>query len=125
VAYTAITYMVAYCVIGSATWPFVRHHYEDPASPLSLRVPSGATIVPLQLARGLVATLVVLPLLASSSLEGLEAWPHLALTTTVTCALVPMLLVANWPGRLRLAHALEITVFSLVQSLAWCWFLGR
>lgn len=126
-AYSAITYMVVYCVIGSATWPFVREFYEDPESPLRLRVPSGPVVIGLQLARGTVATLVLLPLVAAlpEAAHVAWAWPRLALAMAVTLSIVPMLTVRDWPLRLRVIHGVEITVFALVQSFAWTWFLVR
>ena len=126
-AYSALSYMVSYCVIGSATYPFVRSYYEDPESPLRLRVPSGKVVIGLQLARGAVATLALLPLLAGlpETADLSWAWPRLALAMVATLSVVPMLGAVGWPIRLRLLHGVEITVFALVQSFAWSWFLVR
>lgn len=126
-AYAALTYMVVYCVIGTATYPFVRSYYDDPESPLRLRTPSGPVVIGLQLARGSVATLVLLPLLAGlpEVADFAWAWPRLALAMVVTLSVVPMVTAPDWPLRLRVIHGIEITVFALVQSFAWCWFLLR
>ena len=40
VAAAAIAYMVAYCVLGTIAWRFVREFYTDPVHGLHLRVSS-------------------------------------------------------------------------------------
>lgn len=127
VGYTATTFMVAYCVIGSATWPFVKEYYEDPASKLKLRVPSARVIIPLQLGRGLLSTIALLPLTAGldPTANGPAMWAALALSLSMTSAIVPMIWASDWPTRLRVAHGIEITIFSIVQAGAWWWWLIR
>jgi hypothetical protein len=128
IGYSTITFMVVYCIIGSATWPFVREYYEDPNSKLALRVPNGKTVITLQLSRGLVATLAIIPLVAGlgDDATNLLTWGYLALTLSVTFAITPMLMAPeNWPARLRFMHGTEIAIFVTIQSFAWWWFLAR
>jgi hypothetical protein len=119
VALCAISYMVAYCVIGSATFPFVRPYYEGPDRVMNLRVPSGSLVIALQLGRGLLATLALLPLIAAGFPGAPFAWLRVAIVWAITGAIVPLLNAEGWPWRLRAIHALEITIFAAVQSYAW------
>lgn len=128
IAYATLTFMVTYCVIGSATWPFVRSYYDDPDSSFSLCVPSGRLVIGLQIFRGLLATLAVLPLLAAIDAQTSFVWVWLSLliSTSYTFAIAPMLQAPdNWPLRLRVIHAIEIVCFAAIQTWAWCYFLTR
>jgi len=115
---TAIAFMVAYCVIGSVTWRFVRPYYQDPSLGLRLRVPSGRLVIVLQLGRGLLAILALAPLIASSSAHGFDWWKRFSFALAVTSGVIPLLGAAGWPTRLRVVHALEIVVFALVYTFA-------
>jgi NAD(P)-dependent dehydrogenase (short-subunit alcohol dehydrogenase family) len=95
---TAVAFMVAYCVIGSATWPFVRRFYTDPSFGLRLQVPRGPVIIALQLARGVLAALALVPLLASTSAHGLDWWRRFGLVLAVTSGVIPLLLASGWPS---------------------------
>lgn len=115
---TAVAFMVAYCVIGSVTWRFVRPFYEDPKLGLRLRIPSGPLVVLLQLGRGLLAILALAPLIASSSAHGFDWWARFALALAVTSGVIPLLGAADWPKYLRVVHGVEIVVFYLVYAFA-------
>lgn len=118
IAGSAVAFMLAYCVIGSIAWRFVRPWYTDPKYGLRLRVPSGPWIILLQLGRGLLAVLALAPLIASTSARGFDWWCRFALALTVTSAVVPLLHATEWPVKLRVIHAIEIAVFSLVYAFA-------
>lgn len=119
IALSAVSFMVVYNMIGSATWPLVRNYYEDPKYGLNLRVPRGRTVILLQLGRGLLATLALLPVLTSSLIDGVQWWGRLAVAFAMLAAIVPLVSAVNWPVRLRVIHAVEITLFALVQTFAW------
>jgi hypothetical protein len=119
-----LAFMVAYCVIGTVAWRFVRPYYSDPKLGLRLRVPSGPVVVLLQLGRGLLALVALLPLLASSSARGFDGWVRFSLALAVTSGVVPLLGAAGWPAYLRVVHGVEIVVFDLVFAFA-LWKLFR
>lgn len=124
--YSAISFMVVYCVVGSATWPFVKDYYQGPNATLQLKVPSGRVIIPLQVVRGVLATAAMLPLLAGLGSGGeITTWLALFLTLAFTSGILPMVSVEDWPTRLRVIHGIEISVFSLIQAFAWWWWLLR
>lgn len=125
--YAAVSFMVIYCLIGTATWPFVKPFYSGPKSQLNLRVPSGRVVILLQLFRGSLATLAILPLLSGleSAADGINIWAALALTLSITSGILPMLWINAWPTRLRVIHGVEITAFSTVQAGAWWLWIIR
>lgn len=124
IALAAVAFMVAYCVIGSITWHFVRPYYEDPRFGLSLRVPGAKVIIPLQLARGLVVTLVFLPFIASTSSQGAREYFLLSSALALPAGVVPLLSAVGWPTFLRLAHGIEIVIFAFVYGFALWRLLG-
>jgi len=121
---TAVAFMVAYCVIGSVAWYFVRPYYTDPKFGLRLRVPRGPVIILLQLGRGLLAVLALAPLIASSSAQGFDWWRRFSIALAVTSGVIPILGAAGWPRYLRVVHGLEIVVFALVYAFALWKILG-
>jgi hypothetical protein len=124
VALAATIFMVAYNVIGSIAWLLVKPYYERPDSPLRLRVPTARVIIPLQLGRGLLATLALLPILLSIDFGSRYCWLRLSLATAVVMSVVPLMNNRQWPVRLRLIHCVEIVLFAFGQSFAWCRLFG-
>ena len=126
-----------YVGVGVLIAPLVRPFYDDPS--LNLVVPDfWRAIVPLQLVRGLLFTLTVLPLVwtlrgarqtmrgARQTMRGarwaLALWVGLALAVLVGWA--PMIQASFMPPLQRLIHGLEITVDSALYGLAVAWLLG-
>ena len=114
----AVAFMVAYNVIGSLTWPFVRPYYTDPKHGLRLRIPRAGVIIPLQVGRGLIAAIALAPLIASSTTQGMTWWGQFSLALAVTAGVVPLLNAVAWPIYLRVAQGVEIVVFSVVHAFA-------
>lgn len=119
----SVLYTLSYVAIGMATWPFVRSYYEDPKHGLKLRVPSGAVVVALQMTRGLLTALTLVPLIASIPPSGTAWWLQLSLLLAAVMAVSPLLMASKWPAMLRLAHAIEISIFAVVYSFTVCWLL--
>lgn len=89
---------------------------QEPCRGLRLRIPSGPVVIVLQLGRGLLAVIALVPLLASSSARGLDWWYRFAFALAVTSGIIPLLGATGWPTKLRVAHAIEIVVFELVYA---------
>jgi len=121
IALAATAFMVIYNVVGTSTWPFVRRYYTDGSPGLRLRIPKPGVIIPLQLARGLLATLVLLPILLTCPARGFEGWALIALAVGLTSGVVPCMNAPGWPIYLRAVHAVEISIFAALQTIAWCW----
>lgn len=110
-----------YGTIGSATWPFIKKCYQDNSLGLELRVPDGRTVIGIQMCRGLVIAIVLFPLLISIPASATTAIPSLALLLVFTMAIGPLTMAPNWPIRLRLIHAIEFTVFTLLYAAVAYW----
>ena len=115
-------YTFVYVAIGSATWPFVREYYENPNNGLALRVPGARVIIPLQMVRGLLTTTALVPLIAVIPASDTVWWFRLSLLLAAVMAIGPLVMATRWPARLRLAHAIEISVFAVVYSFT-VWLL--
>ncbi len=115
-------YTFVYVAIGSATWPFVRKYYENPNNGLALRVPGARVIIPLQMVRGLFTTTALVPLIAAIPASDTVWWFRLSLLLAAVMAIGPLVMATRWPARLRLAHAIEISVFAVVYSFT-VWLL--
>jgi hypothetical protein len=119
-----VLYLPTYFFFGLLAIPFVQRYYEDPSLGMGLRVPGVETILLLEIARGLMFVLALVPLVAllrgSRWLVGL--W--LGLIIAALGGWEPLLLKFMWPPIMRLAHGLEITGDSLVQGLTIAWLVG-
>ena len=111
-------YTLFYLAIGSATWPFIREYYQNPNHGLALRVPDGRVVISIQMIRGLITTAALLPLIASIPASDTVWWLRLSILLVTIMAIGPQLMATRWPARLRLAHAIEISVFAVVYSFA-------
>jgi hypothetical protein len=118
-------YLPIYFIFGMIIYPIVQPYYQDPALGLNLTVPGLELVLPLELGRGLLLVLTVLPLIAvlPTTRWILAFW--LGITLVVLCALTPMLQASSWPLTMRLVHGLEITADAAVHALFIAWLLGR
>jgi len=118
-------YTLAYVAIGSATWPFVREYYQSPDSGLALRVPGGPVIIVLQMVRGLLTSLALFPLIAAIPAPDSVWWFRLSLLLAAIMAIGPLIMATRWPARLRLTHAIEISVFAVAYSFIVWLLIGQ
>ena len=79
----------------------------------------------MQLLRGFVTSLVLLPLVAAVPASGPGWWLRLSFLLAAVLALAPLAMASRWPARLRILHAVEITLFSFAYSAVVWWLLGR
>ena len=122
-AAAGVLFAALYLALGMLIAPLVQPYYADPS--LHLVVPDfWRAIVPLQLVRGLLFTLIVLPLLWTlrGARWALAFWIGLALALLIGWA--PMIQASFLPPVQRLIHGLEITVDSALYGLAVAWLLG-
>jgi len=121
IAYSSISFMVIYSIIGSITWPFIKQYYTGPDAKLSLKVPSGKVVISLQLFRGVLATISIIPLIIGLGelASEIKVWGYLILTMGATFAIMPMIMAPqDWPLKLRIIHGVEILVFVILQSFS-------
>jgi len=118
----AALYVPTYLTFGSLIYPLVKPYYTNPAYGLNLTTPSLGPFIVLELVRGLLYVVTLLPVLAVT--RG-SRWQTFLYVFVFTGLFNGWQLVANltWPAQLRLAHTAEITGDVLVQSLLFCWLL--
>ena len=119
-----LLYLPTYFLFGSLTLPFVRAYYEDPSLGLGLRVPPVWVIPPLEVGRGLLYVVALLPLVALLPGPRMRLALSLGVLVAALNAWQPLLLALSWPVEMRLVHALEITGTALVQGMTIAWLLG-
>jgi hypothetical protein len=115
-------YTFFYIAIGSATWPFVREYYENPDYGLALRVPDRRLLILLQMVRGMLTTMALVPMIAAIPAYDIGWWFRVFLLLAAIMAISPLVMAIRWPAKLRLAHAIEILLFALVFSFT-VWLL--
>ena len=67
-------YFPIYFICGFIIWPIVEPYYTDPSLGLELNVPSFEVIIPIQLVRGIVYVIVLIPLMVIAVRNGYEEW---------------------------------------------------
>jgi hypothetical protein len=119
IALASIAFMVVYNIVGTATWRFLRSNYADPSAGMGMRVLTTRNNLLVQLGRGVLATLALMPILLSTTVRGLNSWALVFMAVAITAGIVPVLSAVRWPRSLRIAHGIEVTVFASIQSIAW------
>ena len=130
IAVVGMFFALIYVTIGVLIAPLVQPFYAG--TELDLVVPDfWRAIVPLQVVRGLLFTLTVLPLVWTlrsargtmrSARWALAFWVGLALALLIGWA--PMIQASFLPPLQRFIHGMEITVDSALYGLAVAWLLG-
>lgn len=118
----AALYVPTYLTFGALIYPLVKPYYTNPAYGLNLTTPSLGPFIVLELVRGLLYVVTLLPVLAVTCGS---RWQTFLYVFVFTGLFNGWQLVTNltWPAQLRLAHTAEITGDVLVQSLLFCWLL--
>jgi hypothetical protein len=119
----AVAYFPIYFFFGALITPFVLPYYNNPS--FGLRIPSFAVIIPLELFRGLVYTIVLLPLLAT--VVGGRATKFIALAAMlyIPGGLIALLGNTLLPAPIIPFHALEILADSIVYGFVLSRIISR
>jgi len=112
----AVVYFPVYFFFGALISPFVLPYYEN--SGMGLRIPSFAVMVPLELIRGLLYVLALLPIVTLLRVERKYVFVALASFLYIAGAFVSFLSGPGFPVPLRVFHGLEILADSLVYGAA-------
>jgi len=115
IAVGSVAYFPVYFFFGMLITPFVLPYYNNPS--FGLRIPSFAVIIPVELFRGFVYTLILLPLLAT--VVGGRTTKFIALTATlyIPGGLIALLGNATLPILIIPFHGVEILADSIVYAL--------
>jgi hypothetical protein len=110
-----LAYPPIYYLMGRAVDPFVHHYYQDPSLGLTLP-PSLGVLLAMQVLRGVLFLLAVLPIIVAwrGLRRGLWLWVGAVIYVQVAGQI---LLQAYWlPVGLRLPHSLELLADSFLQA---------
>lgn len=108
-------YVLIYYLMGVTISPIVKGYYLDPTMNLGLVLPDLKVILEMQVIRGALYLLAVLPIIIlwQKSAKLLWIWVGLAILAQVAT----LMALSYWlPLNLRLAHGVELTVDSFAQA---------
>jgi len=111
-----LCYPPLYYLMGLVVAPFTKSYYADPSHALGLALPSVPAIWAMQVLRGALFLLAVLPLLLSwrGSRRGLWLWMGTLIFAQIA---IQVILQATWlPAAVRIPHSLELLADSFVQA---------
>ncbi|MGA2972436.1 MAG: hypothetical protein ABSE39_07410 [Candidatus Bathyarchaeia archaeon] len=116
IAVGSVAYYPIYFFFGLLVSPFVLPYYNDPS--FGLRIPSFAVIIPVELFRGFVYTLVLLPLLATVVGGRTAKFIALAAMLYIPGGLIALLGNPGIPAPIIPFHGVEILADSVVYGFA-------
>jgi hypothetical protein len=115
IAVGSVAYYPIYFLFGMLIMPFVLPYYNDPS--FGLRIPPFAVIIPVELFRGFVYTLVLLPLLATVVGGRSTKFIALAAMLYIRGGLIALLGNTTIPAPIIPFHGVEILADSIVYGL--------
>lgn len=111
-------YFAVYFAFGMIVSPFVYPYYSDPA--LGLKIPAFSIMIPVEIARGIIYGLVLLPLIVSLRFGKLNKFVCVSMMLFIPGALIP-LIQAPLPAAIIPYHIAEILGDSLVFGYILMW----
>ena len=118
-----LIYPPIYYLIGRIAALFTLHYYQDPSLNLGLTLPIMSTLLLMQVLRGVLFLLAVMPILGSwrGGRTGLWLWLGLVIFVQIANQIIVQ---AYWfPLGLRVPHTIELLVDSFVQAGFYVWLL--
>ena len=112
----SLIYFPIYLVFGGLVSPFVIPYYTDPS--MGLMIPSFDVMTPVELIRGFLYVLALLPIIAGIRIKRRYLYVGIASLLYVLGAFMPLLTNLSWPVQLRVFHGLEILGDCLVYGAA-------
>lgn len=109
-------FLLVYFVFGMAVSPFVYPYYTDPS--LGLKIPAMSVMIPVELVRGLIYTLVLIPIIVAVGTGRLYVFIATSMMLFIPGALVP-LIESPLPMAILPFHMVEL----LADSLAFGYIL--
>ena len=111
-------FFLIYFAFGMAVSPFVYQYYQDPS--LGLKIPSFAVMIPVELIRGLIFTLALIPLIIAVGTGKPYVFIATSMMLFIPGSLVP-LIESPLPMQIIPFHLVELLADSLVFGLALTW----
>jgi len=125
IALCSVIYFPIYFTFGGLVSPIVLPYYTDPSFGLGLRIPSFEVMVPLELLRGFLYVVALLPLLVALKIGRRALYAAVVSILYVVGAFGPFLLDETLPVVLRTVHGIEILADCLVFGAVIIYLLGR
>lgn len=119
-----VLFFPIFAFFGSLVYPVLRPFYESPALGIGVTQPSANVALLLELARGLLLVLTLLPLVALLPGPRPALGLRLGLVLAVLVAVSPMLQTHWFPPTMRWLHGLEMAGDSLAHGMVIAWLLG-
>jgi hypothetical protein len=118
-----LIYPPIYYLIGRVAALFTMHYYQDPSLNLGLTLPDLSTLLLMQVLRGILFLLAVMPILCSWQGGRSALWLWVGLVIFVQIA-NQVIVQAYWlPLGLRIPHTIELLVDSVIQAGFYVWLL--
>jgi len=121
----SVLWMVIYFIFGAIVAPYVLPYYTDGGVGYELVLPDLQVILGLQLLRGFILVLLILPLVISINLD----WKPLAASITsllyIGGALAVFLISEQYPLVLRMIHGMEMLADAIFAGIVIAYLLGK
>lgn len=117
-----LAYFPIYFLIGMLVTPIIMPYYNDPST--GLKIPPFTLIIGLQVFRGLVYVITLLPLIAAIRIKGRTLFMALSGCLFVLGVLVPVLIEASLPAPVLLVHTAELFTDAILYGYALTRIMG-
>lgn len=118
-------WMVIYFVFGAIVAPYVLPYYTEGGVGYQLVLPALQVILGLQLLRGFILVLFILPLIISTKLGWKQLAVVIAALLYIGGALAVFLISDQYPLILRMIHGMEMFADAAFAGIAIAYLLGR
>lgn len=118
IAVASPLFFLVYFIFGIAVSPFVYPYYSDPT--LGLKIPSFSVMIPVELLRGLIFTLALVPLIVAVGTGKLYVFIATSMMLYIAGSLIP-LIESPLPSQILPFHLVELLADSLVFGLILTW----
>lgn len=122
-ALAAVLFFPIYYFFGWVFSPVTVPYYNRPELGLGLVIPSFEVWLPVEIGRGLIYALTMVPLLSVLRMPRWRLGLWMGLILAIVGAVVPQLVNASWPLPLRMGHGAEMVLDSFAQGLMMAWLL--
>jgi len=124
ISLAGVLFFPIFALFGSMVYPVLRPFYENPTLGIGVTQPSANVAMSLELGRGLLFVLTLLPLVALLPGPRPALGLRLGLVLAVMVAVSPMLQTHWFPSTMRWLHGLESVGDSLAHGMVIAWLLG-
>ena len=114
----SLVHFFMYFTFGSIIAPWILSYYDSPSQSLGLTVPPFEVMIPLEILRGFLYVVALLPIIATLRVSSRTMLLSVVGLLYFAGAFVPFLTSSTLPTFLRIVYRLEIPVDSIVYGAA-------